>query len=162
AHELCYPSRAGQGDHRLSGGLIHRAHRSKPVASETGFPNPRNPCLMKDLASAALLPIAACLAAPGVAQQSASAQPSAPPVSMTPQVAAEFIAAVDKALVDVAVEYARISWVNATYRHDDTDALAARYGSLGTEKSVEYALGAAKYAQVRGLEPVVARKLDIL
>jgi len=117
---------------------------------------------MKVLASAALLAIAAGLAAPAVAQQSAPAQASAPAFPMTPQGAADFIAAVEKDLFDFSVEYARISWVNATYLNDDTDALAARYGSIGTEKSVEYALDAAKYAQVRGLDPVVARKLDIL
>jgi peptidyl-dipeptidase A len=117
---------------------------------------------MKVLASAALLAIAAGLAAPAVAQQSAPAQASAPAFPMTPQGAADFIAAVEKDLFDFSVEYARISWVNATYLNDDTDALAARYGSIGTEKSVEYALEAAKYAQVRGLDPVVARKLDIL
>src|SRR5690606_36930671 len=128
--------------------------RAPPIRGE--------PPPMKVLASAALLAIAASLASPAVAQQSTPAQASAPAFPMTPQGAADFIAAVEKDLFDFSVEYARISWVNATYIIDDTDALAARYGSIGTEKSVEYALEAAKYAQVSGLDPVVARKLDIL
>src|SRR5690606_36132937 len=45
---------------------------------------------------------------------------------------------------------------------EDTDALAARYGAIGTEKQVAYALQAARYAQVEGLDPEVARKLTML
>ncbi|HLT03310.1 MAG TPA: M2 family metallopeptidase [Geminicoccaceae bacterium] len=76
--------------------------------------------------------------------------------------AADFVAAVEKDLFDFSVEAARVAWVNATYITYDTDALNARYGAIGTEKSVRYALDAAKYAQVSGLDPVVARKLDML
>ena len=45
---------------------------------------------------------------------------------------------------------------------DDTDALAAKYGEIGTEKSVKYALEAAKYQKVAGLSTETSRKLDIL
>ena len=52
--------------------------------------------------------------------------------------------------------------MNATYINDDTDALAAYFGTIGTEKGVKYALEAAKYATVPGLDPDTARKLNIL
>jgi peptidyl-dipeptidase A len=117
---------------------------------------------MKALASVALLALAAGLAAPAVAQDAAPAQTVTPAFPMTPQGAADFVAAVEKDLYGFSIEAARVAWVNATYITDDTDALNARYGAIGTEKSVRYALDAAKYAQVPGLDPVVARKLDIL
>ena len=117
---------------------------------------------MKALASVALLALAAGLAAPAAAQQAAPATATAPAFPMSPQGAADFIAAVEKDLFGFSVEAARVAWVNATYITDDTDALNARYGSIGTDKSVRYALDAARYAQVPGLDPVVARKLDIL
>ena len=118
---------------------------------------------MKALASVALLALAAGLAAPAAAQDAAPAAATAPATQpMTPQGAADFVAAVEKDLFDFSVESNRVQWINATYITDDTDALAARYGAIGTEKSVQYALDAAKYAQVAGLDPVVRRKLDIL
>ena len=118
---------------------------------------------MKALASVALLALAAGLATPAAAQNAApSTVATAPAYPMTPQGAADFVAAVEKDLFDFSVESARIQWVNATYITDDTDALAARYGAIGTEKQVQYALDAARYAQVQGLDPIVARKLDIL
>ena len=111
---------------------------------------------MKVLASVALLALAAGIAAPAAAQQAApAASATAPAYPMTAQGAADFVAAVEKDLFDFSIEAARIGWVNATYITDDTDALAARYGTIGTEKSVQYALDAARYAQVRGLDPVV-------
>ena len=117
---------------------------------------------MKVLASVAMLALAAGIAAPAAAQQAAPAAAAAPAYPMTAQGAADFVVAVEKDLFDFSIEAARIGWVNATYITDDTDALAARYGTIGTEKSVQYALDAARYAQVQGLDPVVARKLDIL
>ncbi|HEU4651175.1 MAG TPA: M2 family metallopeptidase [Croceibacterium sp.] len=117
---------------------------------------------MKALASVALLALAAGLAVPAAAQDAPSAQAATPAFPMTPQGAADFVAAVEKDLFGFSIEAARVAWINATYITDDTDALNARYGAIGTEKSVRYALDAAKYAQVQGLDPVVARKLDIL
>ena len=111
---------------------------------------------MKALASVALLALAAGLAVPVAAQEVATTEAAAPAFPMTPQGAADFVAAVEKDLFDFSVEAGRVAWVNATYITDDTDALNARYGAIGTEKSVRYALDAAKYAQVQGLDPVVA------
>ena len=81
---------------------------------------------------------------------------------LTPEGAQEFIAAAEKDLFDYTVDAARVGWVNATYITEDTDALAAQIGAVGTEKSVRYALEAAKFAKVEGLDPLVARKLDML
>jgi peptidyl-dipeptidase A len=117
---------------------------------------------MKVLASVALLALAAGIATPAAAQQAAPAAAAAPSYPMTPQGAADFVAAAEKDLFDYSVDANRVGWVNATYITDDTDALAAQIGAVGTEKSVKYALDAAKYAEVAGLDPVVRRKLDIL
>ena len=116
---------------------------------------------MKVLASVALLALAAGLAAPALAQEAAPAA-AAPAFPATPQGAADFVAAAEKDLFDFSIDASRVGWINATYITDDTDALAAQIGAVGTDKTVRYALEAAKYAQVQGLDPVVRRKLDIL
>ena len=81
---------------------------------------------------------------------------------MTPEGARQFIAAVEKDLGDLSVIGGRAAWVNATYITDDTDALNAYFGTIGTEKGVKYAGEAAKWLQVPGLDPDTARKLNIL
>jgi peptidyl-dipeptidase A len=88
----------------------------------------------------------------------ALAQTGAPTVAE----AEAFIAAAEKDLFAFSVEGGRVAWINSTYITDDTDALAARYGEVGTEKSVKYALEAAKYQNVVGLSAETKRKLDIL
>ena len=95
-----------------------------------------------------------------VAAGEASAE--ALPYPLTPQGAQQFIADAEKDLGDFSVIGARAGWVNATYINDDTDALAAYFGTIGTEKGVKYASQAARYAEVQGLDPDTARKLNIL
>ncbi len=73
-----------------------------------------------------------------------------------------FLAAAEKDLFAFSVEGSKVSWINATFITDDTDAIAAKYGEIGTEKSVKYALEAAKYQNVSGLSAENKRKLDIL
>jgi peptidyl-dipeptidase A len=94
---------------------------------------------------------AALLAAPVAAQD-------APSIAD----AEAFIAKAEKDLFDFSIEAGRVYWVNATHITDDTDALAAKYGEIGTEKSVQYALEAAKFQNVAGLSAETRRKLDIL
>ena len=48
-----------------------------------------------------------------------------------------------KGLFDLSVISSRAAWVNNTYITDDTDALAAYFGTIGTEKGVRYAKQAA-------------------
>jgi peptidyl-dipeptidase A len=113
---------------------------------------------MKNLVSLAALAVAT-LSIPSIAQaQEAAAVSAAPSVAE----AEAFLARVEKDLFDFSVEGGRVAWVNNTYITDDTDALAAKYGEIGTEKSVQYALEAAKYQNVSGLSAEAKRKLDIL
>lgn len=116
-------------------------------------------------APVALAALAVSLAVPAHAQDTsppAGEQTVQQQYPMTPQGAAAWVDMVEKDLFDYSVDASRVYWVNATYITDDTDALAAQAGAEGTEKSVKYALEAAKYAQIQGLDPDVARKLDIL
>lgn len=113
---------------------------------------------MKKLVSLAAL-AAASITIPSVAfAQSADVVTTAPSIAE----AEAFLARAEKDLFDFSVEGGRVAWVNSTYITDDTDALAARYGEIGTEKSVQYALEAAKYQNVSGLSSEAKRKLDIL
>ncbi len=119
--------------------------------------------------SLAALALAACAANPRLAV-APLADSSAPPppvtaateLERTPEGAREFVARVEKELFDLSVISGRAQWVNSTYITDDTDALAAYFGTIGTEKGVEYAKQAAQWARVPGLDPVTARKLNIL
>ena len=81
---------------------------------------------------------------------------------MTPQGAADWVAMVEKDMFDFSVEYGRVQWLNSTYIVHDSNMLAAKYGEEATQMSVAYANKAAEYAQVQGLDPEVARKLDML
>jgi peptidyl-dipeptidase A len=113
---------------------------------------------MKTLVSVAALAFAT-LSLPSVA-----AAQDAPAAAAVPNIAdAEaFLAKAEQDLFDFSTESAKVGWVNATYITDDTDALAAKYGEIGTEKAVQYALDAAKFQNVAGLSAVAKRKLDIL
>jgi peptidyl-dipeptidase A len=91
----------------------------------------------------------------------ASAEP-APAAAPTVADARAFVAAVEKDLADLNVISQRAAWVNNTFITDDTDALAAYFGTIGTEKGVKYAAEAAKFAAVPGLDFDTARKLNIL
>ncbi|NTZ43032.1 M2 family metallopeptidase [Altererythrobacter sp. SALINAS58] len=119
---------------------------------------------LKIFASVALSALALGLASPAIAQTAPAAAPAAADTQfpMTAEGAAAFIAAAEKDLFDYSVDASRVYWVNSTYITEDTDALAAQVGAEGTEKSVKYALEAAKYARIPGLDPDVARKLNIL
>ena len=86
---------------------------------------------------------------------------TAPP-AMTVDGAREFIAAAEKDLLDHALIQSRADWVNNTYVNDDSDAVAAYFGAIGTEKGVRYAKQAARFAAVPGLDADTKRKLDLL
>ena len=131
---------------------------------------------MKKLAisvSLAALAVAGCATTPP-AQMAADAPaaindtpgttdaPAAGQYPMTPDGARAFVAAVEKDLFDLSVIGSRAAWINATYINDDSDALAAYFGTIGTEKGVKYASDAARYAQVQGLDFDTSRKLNIL
>ncbi|QKG71794.1 M2 family metallopeptidase [Erythrobacter mangrovi] len=113
-------------------------------------------------ASVALSALAISLASPALAEHHEVAPAENAAFPMTPQGAADWVASVEQDLFDYSVEASQVYWVNNTYITEDTDALAAKIGAVGTEKSVKYALEAAKYAEIANLDPVVKRKLDIL
>ena len=119
---------------------------------------------MKFLTSAAAVALAIGCSATALAQDAAPAGTSVttPAYPLTPAGAAQFVAAAEKDLFDYSVEASRVNWVNYNFITHDTDLLAAQINAVGTEKSVKYALEAAKYAQVAGLDADVQRKLDIL
>ena len=99
---------------------------------------------------------------PAAAVEAPQAGAAALPYPQTPEGARQFIADVEKDLFDLSVIGGRAQWVNATHINDDTDALAAYFGTISTEKGVKYATQAAQYAGVPGLDPDTARKLNIL
>ena len=116
-----------------------------------------------NLLRTSLAALAIASAAPALADHHATEDMEAPAVfPLTPQGAADWVAMVEKDLFDFSIEYGRVLWLNSTYIVHDSDMLAAKYGAESTEKSVEYANQAARYAQVQGLDPEVARKLDML
>ncbi len=125
---------------------------------------------MKFRTAAAIAPLALGLAAcsttyaetPASAPVAQQDDGEASQYPMTPEGAAQWVAMVEADLFDHSVEAARIDWINATYITHDTNQLAAKIGAVSTEKTVRYALEAAKYAEVAGLDPDVAQKLDIL
>ena len=114
-------------------------------------------------ATVALSALAVSLATPAMADDQAETPAAAAAAfPMTPQGAADWVAMVEQDMFDFSVEYGRVLWLNSTYIVHDSNQLAAKYGAQATEKSVRYANEAARYAQVAGLDPEVARKLDIL
>ncbi len=117
---------------------------------------------MKAMISSLSLALSLALAGPAVAAAQAPAAPAAKPANPTAADADAFIAAAEKDLFDYTVEASQVNWVNSTYLTEDTDAMAARINAVGTEKSVKYALEAAKYKDVAGLSADTKRKLDIL
>ncbi len=91
------------------------------------------------------------------------------PESGTPEAAAKsvadakaFVARAEKELGDFSLISGKAAWVNATYITDDTDALAAHFGTIGTEMGVKFASQAARFNDVAGLDYDTRRKLDIL
>lgn len=106
---------------------------------------------MKAMISTLSLALSLAVATPALAQNAPTAAD-----------ADAFIASVEKDLFDYTVEASQVNWVNSTYLTEDTDAMASRINAVGTEKSVKYALEAAKFMNVAGLGADTKRKLDIL
>ena len=95
----------------------------------------------------------------------AASAPAAQSTGAAPRNAAgakAFVAAAEKDLLDLGLIASRAAWANATYVNDDTDAVTAYFGALGTEKGVRYAKEAARWAAVPGLDADTRRKLDLL
>ena len=127
-------------------------------------------------ATVSALALATLLAAGGVAvaQSTNQATPQRRTATQTPPraaparpaataaEAAAFVARAEKELADFSILNSRAQWVNSTYITDDSDALAAHFGTIGTEMSVRLANEAARFNNVQGLSYDTKRKLDIL
>lgn len=98
------------------------------------------------------------------ARNDAPAAMAAAPTATAPTVADAdaFVARAERELGEFSVLASRAQWVNATYITDDTDALAAHFGTVGTEMQVRLANEAARFANVQGLSYDTRRKLDML
>jgi peptidyl-dipeptidase A len=122
---------------------------------------------MKIMISSLSLALSLALAGPAMAADNAGKpkKASAAASATTKVTAADadaFVAAAEQDLYDFTIESSQVNWVNSTYITEDTDALAARINAIGTEKSVKYALEAARYLDVPNLSADTARKLNIL
>ncbi len=73
-----------------------------------------------------------------------------------------FVQQAETKLAEFSLPAAQAAWTNATYITDDTDALAAYFGTIGTEMSVGFANDAARFADVPGLDYDTNRKLNTL
>jgi peptidyl-dipeptidase A len=114
------------------------------------------------LAVATLLALGTSAVAQRTARPAAPQTAAKPAARVTAADADAFVAAAEKELAEFSVVNSRAQWVNSTYITDDTDALAAHFGTIGTEMSVRLANEAARFNTVRGLSYDTKRKLDIL
>ncbi|WP_221794884.1 M2 family metallopeptidase [Aquisediminimonas sediminicola] len=73
-----------------------------------------------------------------------------------------FVAQAEKEQADFMVIASQAQWVNSTYITDDSDALAAYFGTIGTDMGVRLAKGAARFDKVAGLSFDTRRKLDMM
>ncbi|MXO90502.1 M2 family metallopeptidase [Pontixanthobacter aquaemixtae] len=122
------------------------------------------PAALKTAVSA----LAISLAAPAYADHHAAGEAAEGAVEMvdghplTAEGAAAFVAKTEAEMEKMWVLGGRAAWINSTYITDDTNALNAYFGAIAAETSVAKGLAAAKFAALDGLDPDVARKLDIL
>ncbi|WP_294120826.1 M2 family metallopeptidase [Sphingomonas sp.] len=115
--------------------------------------------------SLAALALASCTSAQSTPVAEAAPAPAAEPAAAPGPTVADaqaFVAAVEKDLGGFSNISQQANWVNNTYINDDSDAVAAYFGTIATEKGVKYAIEAAKYSRVPGLDFDTARKLDLL
>lgn len=119
---------------------------------------------MKAAVSLFTLAVAAGLAGTVAAAAVQPAAPAAvaPAAAPTAAEADAFVARAEHELGDFSVINNRAQWVNATYINEDTDALGAYFGTIGTEMGVRYASEAARYLTAPGLSPDTRRKLNLL
>ena len=119
--------------------------------------------LLALICSAALA--TACTTASATDESAAPAAATPVAVEASEPTAAEadaFVARAERELAEFSVLNARAQWVNSTYITPDTDALAAHFGTIGTEMGVRLATEAARFQNVEGLSYDTRRKLDIL
>ncbi|MGQ0559718.1 MAG: M2 family metallopeptidase [Sphingosinicella sp.] len=124
---------------------------------------------MKSSVSLLTIAIAACLAggcttAADSDVAAAAAQPATESQSAVPTAADAdaFVARAERELSEFSVLNNRAQWVNANFITPDTDALAAHFGTIGTEMGVRFATESARFQNVEGLGADTRRKLNVL
>jgi peptidyl-dipeptidase A len=105
-----------------------------------------------------MLALASLLAAAPLGARDRDGQTPAPTASE----AKAFVADAEAKLAAQGVIAARAEWVYDTYITQDTEAMTAREAATLTKLQVDLALGAAKYANVAGLDYDTNRKLGML
>ncbi len=113
-------------------------------------------CLVAGCSTAAADPVPA---GPAPASEAATPANGAVPTAAE---ARAFVEQAERELREFSTLNGRAQWVNSTYITQDTDALAAHFGTLGTEMGVRLASGAARFQNVPDLDPDTRRKLNIL
>ena len=86
------------------------------------------------------------------------------PTIVLPATAAEavaFVARAEKELGEFSLISSKAAWVNSTYITDDTDALAAHFGTIGTEMGVKFASEAARQQSISKHRKTAAAKLPV-
>lgn len=84
------------------------------------------------------------------------------PGELTVNDAVEFVAQAETELAGLLVENDRMAWVYSNFITGDTEALAALSNKKFTESMVDFAVEAAKYYEIEGLDSDTRRKLNIL
>jgi peptidyl-dipeptidase A len=120
---------------------------------------------MISITKARWLAAAAAIALAAACAHSAATTATAPPAEVAAPVArlpaAEFIAKAEAELAAMAEASARADWMRQTNITYDTNWLAARANAQITERASALAKEAASYS-TEGLDPVVARKLELM
>jgi peptidyl-dipeptidase A len=80
----------------------------------------------------------------------------------SPQAAREFVDKAEKVLLPLTIDGQRAGWVQSTYINDDTQAIASAANQKVIDETVRLVKESRQYASVAGLEPEVARKLNLL
>ncbi len=97
------------------------------------------------------------------ASERAESTEMAAPAEMEPTAAdaAEFVAEASEELADLYNRAARAAWVQANFITEDTEILSAQATEVALAKSVEFAKEAAKFNDVEGMDPLVARQIAV-
>lgn len=111
------------------------------------------------LAAAAAIALAAACAHSAATTTAATPAETSAPAARLP--AAEFVAKAEEELAALAEAAARADWTRQTNITFDTNWMAARANATFTERASALAKEAASYS-LEGLDPVVARKLDLM
>ncbi|MEO6120019.1 MAG: M2 family metallopeptidase [Terriglobales bacterium] len=113
---------------------------------------------------AVLLALFAATSFAQTAPTATTAKPTAKPKAVkkgTPAEAEKFVKAAEKDLLDLSIKAARISWIQATYITDDTEALAAEANEALTKRVTELAEESTRYDGLK-ISADIQRKLKLL